>query len=318
MTGASSSLNVVFGATGAIGRAVVDELLRRGERVRAVSRSGHAPEHAQGVAADAADPAQAMAAARDATVVFHCASPPYTNWPELFPALTHSILAAAESSDAKLVFADNLYAYGPVAGPLREDLPQIAGGRKGRVRVQMATEILHAHQQGRIRATIGRASDYYGPHGTSSTAGETVFGRILAGKKPQWTGHLDQPHTFHYLPDIARGLLVLAAHQEADGQIWHLPADNPLTAQQFFDLTYRAAGKDSPAKASLLGPTTLAVGGLFSPLVRELRETIYQFRAPFVVDSAKFETAFGPLEPTPHRQAIEQTVTWYRARPAQR
>ena len=37
---------------------------------------------------------------------------------------------------------------------------------------------------------------------TGSTAGETVFGRILAGKKPQWTGRLGQPHTFHYLPDM--------------------------------------------------------------------------------------------------------------------
>ena len=31
----------------------------------------------------------------------------------MFPALTRSILGAAESSGAKLVFADNLYAYGP-------------------------------------------------------------------------------------------------------------------------------------------------------------------------------------------------------------
>jgi hypothetical protein len=52
---------------------------------------------------------------------------------------------------------------------------------------------------------IGRFSDYYGPHGLSSAVGETAFGRILAGKKPLWTGRLDQPHTFQYLRDIARG-----------------------------------------------------------------------------------------------------------------
>jgi hypothetical protein len=46
-----------------------------------------------------------------------------------------------------------------------------------------------------------------------------VFGRILAGKKPQWPGRLDQPHTFQFLPDIARGLLVLADHRQADGQV---------------------------------------------------------------------------------------------------
>src|SRR6516225_9138900 len=264
MTQPDDSLHVVFGATGAIGSAVADELLRSGRRVRAVSRRGRAPEGAQGVAADAADPAQAAAAAAGAAVVYHCANPPYTKWPQLFPPLTRSILGAAESSGATLVFADNLYAYGPVDGPLREDLPALAHGRKGRVRAEMAAELLDADRDGRARVAIGRASDYYGPRGTGSIAGETVFGRILAGKKPQWTGRLDQPHTFNFLPDIARGLLVLADHLEADGQVWHLPAAEPLTAQQFFDMIAEAAGRPVPVHASVASPALLAVAGLFS------------------------------------------------------
>lgn len=322
MSAPDRPVHVVFGATGAVGRAVAAELVHRGEVVRAVSRHGQAPPGADGVAADAADPAQAAAAAAGAAVIFHCASPAYTRWPELFPALTSSILHAAEASGAKLVFADNLYAYGPVDGPLREDLPAAARGRKGQTRVAMAAGLLAAHRAGRARVTIGRASDYYGPHGTGSTAGETVFGRILAGKKPRWTGRLDQPHTFHYLPDVARGLLVLADHPQADGQVWHLPAAEPLTAQQFFDLVAEAAGRPTPVKAAISGPALLAIAGIISPLAREMRETTYQFRAPFVIDAAKFETAFGDLGPTPHRKAIGETTDWYRsrgtARPGQR
>ena len=314
MTQPGDPLHAVFGATGAIRGAVVRELLREGRNVRAVSRGGWAPEGAQGVAADAADPSQAAAAAEGASVIYHCASPPYTKWPELFPALTRSILGAAESSGAKLVFADNLYAYGPVDGPLREDLPAAARGPKGRVRAEMAADLLAAHREGRARVVIGRASDYYGPHGTGSTAGETVFGRILAGKKPQWTGRLDQPHTFHYLPDIARGLVVLADRREADGQVWHLPAAEPLTAQQFFDLIATAAGQPVPVDASIASPALLAVAGVFWPLLREMRETTYQFRAPFVIDASKFEAAFGHLEPTAHLDAVRQTIAWYRSR----
>ena len=306
-------VHVVFGATGGVGTATVAELVRRGERVRAVSRRGQAPVGAEAVAADVADPAQAAAVAAGAAVIYHCASPPYTKWPELFPALTRSILGAAESSGAKLVFADNLYAYGPVDGPLREDLPAAARGRKGRVRIQMAAELLAAHRDGRARVVIGRFSDYYGPHGLSSTAGETVFGRILAGKKPLWTGRLDQPHTFHYLPDIARGLLILAGRPEADGQVWHLPAAEPLTARQFFNLIAEAAGQPLPVKATVVGPALPAVGGVFSPLLREMRETTYQFHAPFIVDSSKFAAAFGRFDPTPHRTAVEKTVKWYRS-----
>ena len=115
------SWHVVFGATGAIGSAVVGELVRAGRKVRAVSRGGRAPDDARGVAADASDRAQAARAAAGAAVIYHCASPPYTQWPELFPALTGSILGAAESSGAKLVFADNLYAYGPVDRRSQDD-----------------------------------------------------------------------------------------------------------------------------------------------------------------------------------------------------
>jgi hypothetical protein len=58
----------------------------------------------------------------------------------------------------------------------------------------------------------------------------------------------------------------------------------------------------------------LAIAGLFSPMMRELRETTYQFRAPFIVDSSKFEHAFGSFDGTPHRAAIEQTVECFRSR----
>ncbi|HXL44844.1 MAG TPA: NAD-dependent epimerase/dehydratase family protein [Gaiellaceae bacterium] len=311
---AVDSTHVVFGATGGIGGALVAELMRRGKTVRAVSRRGAAPEGAEGAAADAADAAAAAAAARGAGVVYHCVNPGYTRWPELLPPISRSILGAAESSGAKLVFADNLIVYGPVEGPLREDLPATASGRKGRTRVEVAAELLAAHDEGRVRVKIGRASDYYGPGGANSYSGESVFGRVVAGKRPQWTGKLDVPHTFHYLPDIARGLVTLAEHPEADGEVWHLPAAEPVTAQEFFDLVFEAAGRPTPAKAQIAGPALLAVAGIFSPMLRELRETAYQFRRPFVIDSSKFERAFGRLEPTPHREAVERTVEWFRSR----
>jgi nucleoside-diphosphate-sugar epimerase len=306
------SLHVVFGATGGIGRALTEELVRRGERVRAVSRSGTAIAGAEAVAANALDPEAAAPAADGAEVVYHCVNPGYTKWPQLLPPVSQSILQAAESAGAKLVYADNLYAYGPVDGPLREDLPAAAKGRKGRTRAEVAADLLAAHAEGRVRVTIGRASDYYGPHGTMSNAGETLFGRLVAGQRPIWLGRLDQPHTFHYLPDLASGLLELAERDEADGGVWHLPAAKPLTAQHFIDLAAGAAGQEP--RVQTMPSIALTLGGVFSPMLRELRETQYQFRAPFVSDSSKFETAFGPVRATPHREAVPKTVEWFQAR----
>jgi nucleoside-diphosphate-sugar epimerase len=312
------SLHVVFGATGGIGRTLTWELVRQGRRVRAVSRHGAAVDGAEPVAADASRPEDVAAAAAGASVVYHCVNPGYTQWPELLPPIGRAILLAAEKTGAKLVYADNLYAYGPVEGPLREDLPALAAGRKGRTRVQVAAELLAAHNADRLRVTIGRASDYYGPHGANSNAGETVFGRIVAGKRPIWTGRLDQPHTFQYLPDLARALITLGDHDQANGEVWHLPAAEPLTGQQFFDVISTIAGRPTPTKARTLSPAVLAIAGLFSPLLRELRETTYQFREPFVIDSSKFERRFGSFDTTPHPDAVEQTVRWFQAPRAER
>jgi NAD(P)H-binding len=143
---AGPPLHVVFGATGGIGRAVTEELLWRGRRVRAVSRRGDGIEGAERISVDASQPDAAAAAAAGAVVVYHCVNPGYTQWPELLPPVSRSILHAAEAAGAKLVYADNLYAYGPVEGPLREDLPAVATGRKGRARVEVAAEMLAAQR----------------------------------------------------------------------------------------------------------------------------------------------------------------------------
>jgi hypothetical protein len=67
----------------------------------------------------------------------------------------HAVIEGA-AAGARLVFGDNLYAYGPVDGPRTEDLPYQARGPNGRVRARIAETLMRAHGSGRIRATIGR------------------------------------------------------------------------------------------------------------------------------------------------------------------
>jgi nucleoside-diphosphate-sugar epimerase len=307
-------LHVVLGAAGGTGSAVVGELGVRGLPVRAVTRSGVAdvPEGVEQVAADVATPDGARRACAGAAVVYHCAQPGYTKWVELFPPLTRAVLDGAAEAGAKLVFADNLYVYGPPEGPMTEKTRQRAQGKKGRVRMEMAAAILRAHGEGRLRCTIGRSSDYYGPRGTTTNVGDNIMKPLLRGKRTRWLGSLDQPHTLNYLEDMARALVTLGQRDEADGQVWHLPAAEPLTGRQFLTLVYEAAGLEP--KVGVASRPMIRLVGVFNPLVRELNETLYQFERPFVSDASKFQGAFGPFEPTPHRDAVRRTVEWFRHR----
>jgi nucleoside-diphosphate-sugar epimerase len=312
-----SSLHAVFG-TGAVGMAVMEALVRRGYRVRMVNRSGHAsvPSGVEVVGGDASDPGFSRQAATGASVLYQCLNPPYHRWVELFPALQAGVLAAAESTEAKLVVMENVYMYGlPQGRPLTEDRPYDAHTKKGRLRARMTNELLDAHRRG-VRITIGRASDYFGPRGgAQSILGDRVIPPALAGKPAQLLGNPDLPHTYTYIPDIGEALVLLGERDEALGQPWHLPNPETLTTRQLVDLIYQQAGY--PLKLRVAPKLLLRLMGLFDPTVRELVEMAYEFEEPFIVDSTKFQTKLG-MTATPIQHAIAQTVEWYQRRAADR
>jgi nucleoside-diphosphate-sugar epimerase len=312
----SDGMHVVFGATGGVGGTLVRELSARRLRARAVSRSPDVdlPKGVEGVCADGADAAQAREACQGASVVFHCAQPPYERWAEQFPTLTDNIANAAAAAGAILVFADNLYAYGPVEQPMTEDMPALATTRKGRIRALMAERLLAAHHAGTMQVVIGRSSDYYGPGGANSVVGDVLFGAAAERRRARWLGRLDVPHSLNYLPDVARALITLAGQPDALGEMWHLPAAEPLSGRAFVGLIESALGH--PVKVSATSALALLIAGLFDVQARESREMLYQWVRPFVLDASKFQRTFGPFEPTPPQQAVATTVNWFSQRVA--
>lgn len=311
MASHAEELNVVWG-TGPLGLSVMEELRARGQRVRMVNRSGKAevPDGVEVVRGDATHPESARAASQGATTLYNCTNAPYTEWPEKFPAIWAGITDAAASVGAKLVAGDNLYMYGPVSSPIREALPYAATDRKGRTRAAMATALLEAHRSGKVRATIGRASNFYGPRVRDSSIGERVFDTALKGGTVDLIGNPDLPHTATFIRDFARGLVTLGEHDEALGRAWHVPSAPTLTTRQFVEMVFRQAGT-SP-KIRVAPKPLLTVMAWVNPMMREVKEMLYEFEESYIVDHSQFERAFGS-HTTPHEEAIRETLEWYRA-----
>lgn len=304
---------VVLGAAGAIGSHVVDALVGQGRAVRAVTRAPvPARPGVEPAVADLLDTAALRRAVGGAAVVVHAAQPAYTRWPQEFPGLTTAIADAAAHAGARLVFADNLYSYGPVDRPLTEDVPDAATDRKGRVRAAMSQDLIRRHRAGELDVVIGRVSDYYGPRGLLSAAGTTLFEPAIAGRTVQMLGSAEQPHSWSYLPDVGAALVLLADAPQASGRAWHLPVAPPLTQRELAAAVAVAAGR--PSKISVLPGPLHAALAVFHPMLRELRGTRYQFTAPFVVDSTRFTTEISAFDPTPHATAVAATVQWFRSR----
>ncbi|MFD7450879.1 NAD-dependent epimerase/dehydratase family protein [Kitasatospora sp. NPDC059827] len=309
------SFHLVVGH-GPAGAATTRLLAEQGHEVRVVTRTEHPAAPADGVehlALDASDPAQLAEAARGAVAIHGCAAPPLPQWAGRWPALAAALCAAAEDSGAVLVMLGNLYGYGPVDRPMTEDLPLAATGPKGRVRAAAWEQARALHEAGRIRAVEVRASDFFGP---GVTEGGHLASRavpaLLRGRPVAVLGDPDAPHSWTYLPDVARAMVEVAGEERAWGRPWHVPTAPALPVRTMVERLTAEAGTD-PVPVRRLSPVLLAAGGLVSPLLRELRETRYQFDRPFVVDSTAYEAAFT-VRATPLDEQLAATVAWWRER----
>jgi nucleoside-diphosphate-sugar epimerase len=311
----TDQLHIVLGA-GPLGAATAEALLRRGHTVRIVSRSGKsaAPTGAQAVKADLYDAAAVRTLATGAAALYQCAQPGYAEWLTKFPPLQTAIIAGAAAAGTKLIVAENLYMYGQVDGPIHEDLPYAAHTRKGRLRAAMAEEVAEAHRSGRLRTAAARGSDFYGPQVLGSTLGDRVFLPALAGKAAQAAGRLDMPHSYTYIDDFGEAMAILGERDGALGRHWHVPTAAPVTQGELIGMIYHELGIEP--KMGGMGRLMMSIGGLFIPEARETVEMLYEFERPFVVDSSRFEAAFGQ-RPTPLTEGIRRTLAWYRAHQAQ-
>lgn len=306
------SLHVVIGA-GPVGSTTASLLAARGDRVRVVTRSGSGPTHPNidRVIADATDPAVLTAHCEGATAIHQCAQPAYHRWPQEFPTLHRSVLAAAAGTGATLLTVGNLYAYGQFDGPVTESHPLQPNSVKGRVRAEMWTEQLAAHESGRLHTAEVRGSDYLGPGATSAFT-SVVLPALLAGKRALAPANLDAPHSWTATTDVARLLVALADDESAWGRPWHVPTPPPLSIRALAELAASIA--DAPAaRVSRMPAALLWTVGLFVPAAREMRELRYQFDRPFLLDSSAATTHFA-LDPTPTAEALRETFAAIPAR----
>ncbi|MBT2398210.1 NAD-dependent epimerase/dehydratase family protein [Streptomyces sp. ISL-100] len=307
------SLHVVIGF-GPAGAATARLLAEKGHSVRVVTQSGRSPEPGiEHVALDATDSKRLIDVAQGAAAIYGCAAPLYHRWASEWPPLATSVCSAAEATGAVLVMLGNLDGYGPVDGPMTEELPLAAVGPKGRVRAAVWEQARELHEQGRIKAVEVRASDFFGPGVTDGGhLAAWVMPRLLRGKPVSTLGDPDAPHSWSYLLDVARALAEVADEERAWGRAWHVPTGPALSTREMVD-RLAAQSETGPVAVRRLPPAVLGVASVFSPLIRELKEIRYQFDRPFVVDTSAYEAEFA-VRATPVDEQVKATVNWWRER----
>jgi len=302
-------MQTVLGAGGAIGTELLNELVRRQQPVRLVGRN---PKKVQGVtetvSADLSDLAQTISAVAGSTVVHLLVGLKYDVkvWRELWPRIMSNAIEACKRANAKLIFFDNVYMYGKVAGPMTEQTPFNPCSTKGEIRGRIATMLLDEIKAGGLEAMIARSADFYGPDAKTSVLNLLVFDKLAKGSTALWLVNDSVPHSFTFTPDAARSLVLLADSAPAWNQTWHVPtAPNPLTGKQYVEMIATQFGV--APKHRVLGRTLLRIAGPFDSDIRESYELLYQSDSPYVFDSTKFTSAFQ-VEATSYAEGIRRTA----------
>jgi nucleoside-diphosphate-sugar epimerase len=304
---------LVLGATGRLGTAAVHAFAAAGWRVLAQARRTPAslPTGAVHLAIDVADIAGLAAAAAGARVVVHGLNPAYTRWPTDALPLMRQGLAVAQRLGATFMLPGNVYNFGAqMPALLNEHTPQRPTTRKGRIRLQMESELQAAARQGQ-RCSVVRAGDFFGT-GAGSWL-DLVIAKSLHRGKLVYPGPLDVAHAWAYLPDLARAF-VAAASCDTLPAYADLPfAGHTATGAQLLDALERAATALglAPARGFQRGrlPWGLfKLAGVVWPMGREVAEMSYLWHVPHALDGTALARVVGRLPVTPLETALRDAL----------
>jgi nucleoside-diphosphate-sugar epimerase len=304
-------MQTILGAGGSVGLELARILPEYTETVRLVSRNPKKVNpHDKLYPADLLNPDDVAGAAANSDIVYLMAGLPYRArlWESHWPVIMANVIDSCRKSGSKLVFFDNVYMYDREhLGSMDEDTPVRPTSRKGRVRAEIADQLMAAVQSADVEGLIARCADFYGPGKPhTSVLTVTVFERLAAGKAAQWLLADDCAHSFTYVPDAARGTAMLANSDDTYGKVWHLPtAPTPPTGRQWIEAI--ASQLDAEPRVQVVSRPLLTMLGLAIPDLRELREMAYQYDRDYDFRSDKFNQRFS-FQPTAYEQGIRTIV----------
>jgi len=288
-------MQTILGSGGIIANHLATSLPTYTDKIRLVSRNPKAVTGNEELfPADLTSAEQVMKAVKGSDVVYLTAGLQYNSkvWQEQWPVLMQNVINACKEIDAKLVFFDNVYMYGKVIGPMTEETPFNPSSKKGEVRAKIATMILDEITKGSLTALVARAADFYGPGTYNSFLNMMVFENMKKGKAAQLMISKNLKHSFTYTPDAGKATALLGNTPTAYNQTWHLPTDmNVLTCNQIVEIA--AKELNVKPKITVLPKLMIQMAGLFSPVIKESIEMLYQYDSDYIFDSGKFDNAFN-------------------------
>jgi len=303
---------LVTGGAGFIGSHIVDELIRRGERVRVLDdfssgrRENVPAAGVELVDGDVADPAAARRAVEGCDYVIHQAAIPSVPKSVKDPATSHHanvdgtlqiLVAARDAGVRRLVFAGSSSVYGDAAElPKREDMPTAPLS-------PYALQKLFSEEYCRmftrlygLETVTTRYFNVFGPRqqpGSPYSGVISLFIEALAsGKAPTVHGDGEQTRDFTYVADVVDGVLRACTAEGVSGEVINVATGGRVSLRQLIATLQTILGT---SVQPLFGPTREG----------DVRDS--------QADITKARELLGFQPRTSLEDGLRKTVAWFKA-----
>ena len=304
-------MQTILGSGGDIGKLLAKELGNFTDRVRLVARNPQRVNETDELfKADVTNKEDVLKAVAGSDVVYLTIGFEYNLnvWRKNWPVAMQNVIDACLQHKTKLVFFDNVYLYSKEAIPhMTEDSPINPPTKKGEVREIIFKMLMDAIEQKGLKALVARSADFYGPGAKNSLLSIGVIDNFIKGKKAFWQSDADKIHSMTFTPDAAMATALLGNTDDAYGQVWHLPtSQEKLTGKEYINLV--ATAMNVKPRYYILNKFLIAMIGLFSKQVKELREMQYQNDQNYFFYIIKFEKRFG-IQATSYLHGIKHSIS---------
>jgi nucleoside-diphosphate-sugar epimerase len=318
---------IIFGASGAIGLKLTE--IVSGEQpdweVFAVSRNAKAKEtlskysNVTVIPCDACNKEEILSLTADKDIIYcSIGFPQYTAkfWAKTWPLVVDNILEASNQKEGqKLVFCDNIYAYGAATNisPTSKTVPPSLKSKPG-VRAILREKFQKRMDEKPDSIVVVGSSDFFGPNLTETTfLGDTFTKAILEGKKaPICLGSSTKIHDFAYGPDLSKALYIVSVDDEANGKFWICPhAIKNKTFTRIAQDVARLEGGNKKSKVTVYAAWSVKLLGLFIGDLKNMVEMLPIWVNDYSVDDSDFRKTFD-MEPTPYEEALKDYISFYK------
>ncbi|RAK18189.1 nucleoside-diphosphate-sugar epimerase [Anoxybacillus vitaminiphilus] len=300
---------IVFGATGGMGNALVEALVKRGISVIAFARSEHVLLEKQKnwgalaipMVGDAMKQEDVKEAVRKADLIFHSINIPYQHWEPNLKIILSNILESCRIENKPFIYVDNIYSYGIQEHKTTESARKNPHTKKGKLRFKLLEQI----EQSGVQYLVAHFPDFYGPN-AGNTLLHFTFQQMLKKNTVFYVGDTSIQREFIYIKDGAEALVELSLREDSFGQTWNIPGAGTISGQEIAKIAGEYLKKEIRIKP--IYKWMIQLVGLFDPFMREYAEMMYLNEKPVILDGSKYERLIGPIPRTPYKIGIKETL----------